>query len=440
MPPIIALIICTAFVLYLLWLERKQGPEVSILSWIPTIYMLYVASKPLAVWFGAGGDDSDVGSPLDRNFLFILLCVGLLILIKRRFNWPKALKENYEVLLLLGFMFISISWSDIPFTSIKRWSRELIAVIMAFLLLTESDPRQAMQSILRRTIYILIPFSYILIHYYPHLGRMYGRWSGAQMWVGVTMQKNGLGRLCFFAAFFIIWTLIRRWRGRDTFKVKGQTRAEILVLIITMYLFFGLGTAGSSASGQLTFFVGLIGLLGLMILDKFKVQIGVVPLMVVIIAVIIFGTYSLFERGSTLGSFSSVTNTYNRDETLTGRTEIWEVTLPIAMQRPFVGFGVGGFWTEEYRNTLKHSDPHSGYLGTLLDFGFVGLLVFSVFLLISCGKAQKVMTEDFDWGSLWFCILLMVVFHNMVETSLNTLANHSMGLILFLTVAIPKKT
>jgi len=124
---------------------------------------------------------------------------------------------------------------------------------------------------------------------------------------------------------------------------------------------------------------------------------------------------------------------------LTGRTEIWAQTLPIAMRRPIGGFGVGGFWTEKYRLSLGHSDPHSGYLGTLLDFGFVGLLVFSFFLLSSCWEAQKVLDDDFDWGSLWFCFLLMTVFQNMVETSLNTLTNHMMGLLLFLTFAVPNK-
>jgi hypothetical protein len=101
-------------------------------------------------------------------------------------------------------MLSSIFWSDMPFISFKRWVKELVAVVMTFFVLSESDPRKALQSIFRRTIYILIPFSYILINYFPEYGREYGRWSGGQMWIGVALQKNGLGRLCVFSAFFSV--------------------------------------------------------------------------------------------------------------------------------------------------------------------------------------------------------------------------------------------
>ena len=202
MPRQLALLLCTVFVLFLLRIERRQAPSVSLTLWIPTIWMLCIASKPLGVWFGSTGGDAESGSLLDQLFLSALLCLGLFTLASKREVWSNAIKEHPWLVVLIGYMLVSILWSDIPFISFKRWIRELVAVIMAFVLLTERDPQEAMQSILRRTIFILIPFSLLLIKYFPEYGVQYGRWSGGQMWIGVTLQKNGLGRLCLMAASF----------------------------------------------------------------------------------------------------------------------------------------------------------------------------------------------------------------------------------------------
>ncbi len=143
---IVAFIICVVFILWLLLIESKQSPNVSLVLWIPTIWMLYIASKPLAIWFGYEGNP-DEGSPLDRNFLSALLCLNLIILVWRKFNWSNAIKKKCLVMLLMGYMLVSILWSDIPFVSLKRWIRELVAVSMAFLVLTEPEPKQAVESV-----------------------------------------------------------------------------------------------------------------------------------------------------------------------------------------------------------------------------------------------------------------------------------------------------
>jgi len=220
MPPALALLLCIVFVLSLLRLERKQAPDVSWALWIPTIWMLYSASKPLAIWFGVEGDAD--GSPLDRRFLLGLFCLGMMLLVQRRNDWGSLIKENTWLFLLIGYMLISILLSDIKFISFKRWFRELIVLIMALVVLSERNPREAMVCVIRRSMYILIPFSVLLIKYFREYGVQYGRWSGEVMWVGVAQQKNGLGRLCMIAAFFFVWSLVRRWQGRDAQAGKYQ--------------------------------------------------------------------------------------------------------------------------------------------------------------------------------------------------------------------------
>jgi len=433
MPPPLALFFCIVFVLFLLRLERKQATQVSWAQWIPTIWMLLIASKPLGVWFPSSvGGGAESGSPLDRYFHSGFLCLGLFILARRQFDWSSAIKKNTWLFLLIGFMLISILWSDIPYISFKRWIRQLVGIVMAFVVLSEREPRQALESIFRRTIYILIPFSIMLIKYYPYYGVMFGRWSGALMWVGVTTQKNGLGCLCLFAAFFLIWTLIRRWRGRDIPVTRYQTKVEVFVLLLALWMLKGPEGAYSATSiAALT--VGLSTFFALLWMKKRRINIEANALSAIIILIIGFGIGAPISGGLFVGE--GVTSILGRDATLTGRTDVWADLVSVAMQQPIVGHGFGGFWTPRSREVYKISGAHNGYLEVLIELGFVGLLFFSMFLLSSCRKAQRMLIYDFDWASLWICFLLIAVLHNITESSINSLTSHLTAVLMFLLVS-----
>jgi exopolysaccharide production protein ExoQ len=399
--------------------------------WIPTIWMLFIASKPLSEWFQSSGGDPDSGSPLDRAFLIVLMCLALWILARRKYDWRTSMKENVWLVILIIFMLVSILWSNIPYISFKRWTREFQAVLMAFVVHSEPSPRQAMESILRRTTYVLIPFSLLLIKYFPVYGRMYGRWSGKEEWIGVALQKNGLGRLCLITIFFLIWSLIRRRQGNNPSIWKYQTYLEIFVLLISFYLLRGPGGA-YSATSVTALGIGLLVYLGFYLMKKFGTTLNAGPLMIIVAIIIIYGIVTLYAGGSSLRFYVS---SVGRDATLTGRTDIWARLLPIAMQRPIIGGAFGSFWTSKTRETIGVTEAHNGYLDVLLSLGFVGILLVSMFLLSSCWKAHQKLLHDFDWGVLWICFLIMTVAHNITESSISSFTSHLPAVILFLTIS-----
>ena len=436
MPSQLALIICTIFVLFLLRLDRKQSPGVSFALWIPTIWMLVIASRPLGLWFQSGAATIEEGSKLDRGFLIVLFCLGLIILTKRKFNWSNSIKENIWLMLLIVYMLVSILWSDVPFISLKRWSRQVIALVMAFILLTETDPRKALESLFRRIIYILIPFSYILIHYFGEYGRLYVHHEGVMMWTGVTLHKNSLSQLCLFAVFFLSWTFIKRLHGRNTSAVKYQTYFEVFVLILTFWILGGPNHVFTySATTTVALTLGLSAFIVLLWEKKRGAMFGQKVLIVLIGFFFIYGTITPFA-GRLTGI--DVSSALNREDTLTGRTGIWAKLIPVAMQHPLLGHGFGGFWTAEARELYKISSSHNGYLGVLLEIGLVGLLLYAIFLLSSFRKAQRVMIQDFYWGAFWICFLLMTVAYNIAESSLNTFSAKFMAVIFLLTVSSTK--
>ena len=433
MPPLLALFFCTVFVLFLLRLELKHAPEVSSILWIPTIWILYIASKPLSIWFQTSGVNPESGSPLDRAFLSALLCLGLFILRLRKFSWSRAIKKHPWLMLLIGYMLTSILWSGIPFISFKRWLRELVAVVMAFVVATESNPRQAMQSLFTRTIYILIPFSLLLIKYFSEYGRQYNHWTGELMWIGVTLQKNGLGRLCLISAFFLIWTLVKRWQGRDIPVVRYQTHANVLVLILTLWLLKGApDTETYSATAITALAAGLAAFVCLLWMKKLRINLRAIPFATILALGIAFGIVTPMVGGSDVVGFTS---TLGRDATLTGRTDIWAGLLPIVERQPILGYGFGGFWTTETEKIHEISEAHNGYLDVFLELGSVGILLVTIFLLSCCRRAKRELDHDFDWASLWLCFLVMAVIHNISESSINHFTAHLTTVLLFLEVS-----
>jgi len=159
--------------------------------------------------------------------------------------------------------------------------------------------------------------------------------------------------------------------------------------------------------------------------------VGAGLLMLVVALIILYGTTAVFSGQLKFGFISSAAG---RDETLTGRTEIWARLLPVAQQKPFFGGGFGGFWTPRTRDAFRISGSHNGYLDVLIGLGFAGLLLVSVFLLSSCRKAYQVLDVDLDWGVLWIGFIIMAVLHNVAESSINSFASQLTAILLFFSV------
>lgn len=436
MPPLLALIICTIFVLFMLWTDRRQFPEGSLALWLPTIWMLLIFSKPLGVWFQISGATMEEGSPLDRAFLIILLIIALIILTKRKFNMLRTIKENIWLALLIIYMLLSCTWADMPLIASKRCSREFIAVIMAFVVASDSNPRQALESVFRRIIYVLIPYSYVLINYFSQYGRMYIHHEGALMWTGVTVHKNSLAQLCLFSALFLIWTFIRRNQGNNIPAWRYQTILEVFILLMAFYLWGGPEhTLTYSATATVAFAIGLSVFVLLYRMKKLRARPTAAVLIASLIIAIAYGTVTPF-----LGKLSiiDISSTLGREETLKGRADVWRKVVPTAMERPILGHGFSSFWTTATREKYAMTNAHNGYLDLILSVGLAGFFLYVSFLLSNMRSAQRVMAQDYDWGNLWICFLLMGVVINMTESSFNTFTSKLMAIILFLTLSFSK--
>jgi len=432
----LALIAFTVFVFVLLRFDRKQASGVTKALWIPTVWILYIGSKPLNRWFPSSGATVE-SSPLDRGFLIMLLFASLWILIRRHLPVAEVIRKNKPLMILFAFMTISVIWSSAPGESLARWVREILAVAMALVVISEPSPRQAVESLLRRITYVLIPYSVLLIKYFPYYGREYGRWTGEVSWVGVTLQKNGLGRLCLIAMLYLLWTFIRRWRKKAGPVPRYQIYCDVLVLLMAIWLTKGPSINSYSATGLVSMTLGLLVYGGLQIMRKTGFGTVKRALTLLLLIAIIVGVTTPFTSGSAVGSFSSY---LGRNRTLTDRTSIWAFLLPVAMRTPLLGRGLGGVYTLRSRESFRVgqlilTEAHNGYLDLILAYGFIGLILASIFLISSGWKAQLELSCDYEWGSIWICFLVAALIHNISESSLHTFQSQLTAVLLMFSVS-----
>jgi exopolysaccharide production protein ExoQ len=435
MPPSLALVLCTLLVLFLLSVEARGTRGVSWAMWIPTLWMLIAASRPLATWFVAQGraiGDNEAGSPLDRWVLAGLGAAAILVLMRRRFDWWGNLRRHKWLVALLTYMFVSTLWSEITLIAMKRWIRELIVLLMMLVIVSELNPRRSLASLLRRCAYVLIPFSVLLIKYYPILGCQYGRYSGIQMWVGVTSQKNGLGRLCMVSIFFLLWTFYKRHREHMTADARYQTWGDLFVIAIAFYLMKG----SDSATSMATLALGIIIFFGLQWARKFKLRVPRIGLVAAVILLAAYGISVPLLGGSDVAGFTSM---LGRDTTLTGRTEVWAAVLPAVAKQPLFGYGFGSFWTDARRVFYDIPTAHNGYLDILLELGAVGLAFFVAWLLSCARLLHRALALDYDWASFGICLLLMSLVYNATESALNSLAEYMTAVVVLTSVAVASK-
>jgi O-antigen ligase len=352
------------------------------------------------------------------------MLIALVTLIKRKFDWRGAIKKNKWLIILVILMLVSIIWSSIPYISFKRWTRELAPILMAFVVFSEPSPQHALEAIFRRMTYIMIPFSILLIKYFPMYGRMYNPWTGEEMWIGVTLTKNCLGILCLTSGFFLIWSLVRRRQGNKPPLWRYQTHTELFLLAMTLFLIRG----AKSATSSIALGIGLITYLSFYIAERKGIVLPSNMLALIVSVIILVGIVTPFTSASTVGSYAGFVG---RNSTLTGRTDIWNAILPFIKHRIMLGLGFGSFWTTQTVEAIGVNESHNGYLGVIMEIGLAGLLLVSVFLLSNCRRAQQELVNNFDWGIIWTCFIIMFVIENIAESTMNDLASLLTSIIVF---------
>src|SRR5215470_14683714 len=165
MPPTLAALVFGISIAAFFFFDRKQG-RVSNALWIPTIWLLFCSSRSLAQWLGLGGMDASTneandyleGNPVDRNFLILLQMIALIVLVNR--GWRRVgpiVRRNWAIGLFFSYAALSMAWSDYPFVTLKHWIKGIGDLMMVLIVLTEPDMFEAIERLVTRLGFVLVP-------------------------------------------------------------------------------------------------------------------------------------------------------------------------------------------------------------------------------------------------------------------------------------------
>lgn len=395
----------------------------SIALWIPLLWILILGSRPLTMWdvgnfhaLAATVKDYEDGSPTDRNVYIFLIVIGLIVLYKRKLEWGKVFHLNPWVTVFFIYCAISVIWSDYPFVGFKRWIKDVGNVVMVLVVLTETDPVQAVRALFARYAYMVILLSVLFIKYYPEYGRYYHRWTYLPAYSGVTTEKNALGASALIAALLILWDLAATHTVANKKKDKLDVASRILLLGMAFWL---LQMADSSAAIVSAVLGG--GVVLLMQYPFFIRRVKYIGSYCLIALAMIALLYFLPELSKVLlGSMGE-------DITLTGRTDLWADLLLVPINQ-IVGAGYQSFWLGERAEAIWEkyyfhpNQAHNGYLETYLNGGLVGIVLL-VTMIIAAGKSLKPQLLGRDnYAILRFSFLVVTVLYNITEAMFNRLS------------------
>jgi len=216
-------------------------------------------------------------------------------------------------------------------------------------------------------------------------------------------------------------------------------------LVIPLLVLFGFLLLCSHSA---TNYVSLLGILGSWGLVRWGAQLnsskrrGFLSLISLLVFALVIGC---------LANLPLILTKLNRNETLTGRTQIWGHVWEAIQNRPWLGYGFNSFWPTQAELTQfpeassiwsKLAWPafhaHNGYLDLVLSLGILGVFAFGVFLVAHIHNLVRRFLQfnqderEVTVAGFGLCLWLVVLSINSVESFLLNTRYYALVLLFYL--------
>ena len=355
------------------------------------------------------------GSPLTQILLFSVYIVSIaLLVIHPSRQLLHALRPRLLWLLPL-YALVSIAWSGAAAISFRR----TVALVGTSVFGLYLASRYSRATLLHLLLVVAVMTSVLSLLISVALPAYAIDDTGA--WQGVFGQKNQLGQ--FMALSAMLW-LIAAVRFRR-YLLPGIFGALAIVLLVL-----------SRSATAIVIFTTLIATLMLARLLRVRFRLAL-PIIVLLLAL---GGYFAVRAAS---DPTAVLGLLGRDSSLTGRTQLWGLVWHMIQERPWFGYGYGGFWLGFdgpsapvwLATGWNPPSAHNGLLDLLLDLGFVGLLILVPIVItvfhhaIALARRGRVLDTAFP--------LIFLVFYLVSNTTESFLvAYNTLSWVLFVTITL----
>lgn len=316
--------------------------------------------------------------------------VSLILLIHFRKTAADAVMKNKGLLLFIGFIVLSSAWAIDPPVSFRRAAALVGTTIFAFYLGIRFPPRKFI-SLLAVAMVIVVFEDLFVALLLPDIGL-----QGSDNWAlrGLHGHKNNAARI-FVMAGLVIW-------------IAGEVQREVhraakVFSVVAVILTMGLVFWSKSATSLVVMLSLIVGMISLKALRRSSVSIFLRTTLIILIVVV----PAAFLLSSNYGA---ILDLLGKDETLTGRTKIWERAIEIGRNRPWLGFGYRSFWIDiGPTRFLRQGHGHNSFLDLFLELGLIGMSLFAVTYVTAFRRAFWRLTASQDSMGVWYISFLFAL-------------------------------
>ena len=329
--------------------------------------------------------------------ILAILCIWNMMRYGILSNFYINLKRNWIILPFFIFSGFSIFWSISRDISLYRWLILFFTIITGGYIGLRYNLQEIVKSLSSFGLWVIF-LSLILVIFMPYIGVMnYLNIQGA--WRGLYWHKNHMGLIASFVSILFLINIINSFRLKEKIKF-------VWVLLYIFSLFFVFETDSVAAYITTLFLNGGIILTLIWLKFRNKIQKYHYLLFVVFLILISIVLYMNIDR------FFGI---FNRNTTLTGRIPMWSYLYNTYFsKRPIGGYGFNAFWySASHRvgmQAVGYADPiviaDNGFIDILVNTGFIGLFLFSIFYFGSWWRSIKYVWKANDINGL-FPIIIM---------------------------------
>jgi exopolysaccharide production protein ExoQ len=216
--------------------------------------------------------------------------------------------------------------------------------------------------------------------------------------------KGELGQFAAFAFLLSVYELLRPgWR-----RVLG-----LIIVVISCYLILVSQSKGSLGCAIVAAFLATL----VLFIGK-KMRVSPASLLFSLLI-----CYAVLSR--LVGDLASRISWHiYGNYTLSGRTLIWDFVNVEIAKRPLLGWGYRSFWlvgpdspniVDGWGWIRNMPSAHNGYLDTILDTGYIGLVLFLVFIFTTLHAIGRVADRDPARAWILLSLALFIILVNFLE-------------------------
>ncbi len=364
---------------------------------------------------------SPEGDPIQRSVYFgIYVLMMPLLIINYQKIYQIIIKEKLISIILI-IAFLSISWSALPFITIRR----VVALTLTTLygiLFAHYYKLEDQINILTYSFGLLVILCFLYSMLFPEIGiHQTGVHEG--LWRGVFVQKNTMASILVLAVMVFIYKL----------RTTRKNRALNISLLVISFLLILLS---SSTTAILSIFLVYLSVY----IFKFYAKLNKRNVIInFLFALVMFGSLLYYL----VDNLDYIFNLFGKDLTLTGRIPLWFILLESAQDKLLMGYGYGSYWNgtgSPSASVLSQlmwipNDAHNGYLDIILSIGIIGF-IFVCMKIIDIFISTKALYNNNRERKYLLIISVIVYILLLNVTSTSILKQNSIFWILLVSISI----